>query len=272
MEINKIDVAHPKYKTNSPLDIIPGDFWLNSFADYLNVGGDVLGGSGLYRFLVPLLLVNKLEGEEKNKMSYDYVLIDLPPSFNTLVRSALYCSDYFIVPCTSDLFSAYCIGLIGEVLPRFVKDWEQGEKRFIEANPYDSLIKSKGKPKFGGWIFNGFDTRNGKKLGADQYQYDAIVKKIENKLFPDLRKVKNDKDYECLPSFVKIEPIVQIEDLNVAAPDSIAQNVPIKYLSEEGSTRKDMKPRSWTEGQINSIKKADQGYDYLADYIIKNFC
>lgn len=93
-------------------------------------------------------MVNTLK--EKNGSTYDYVLIDLPPSFNTLVRSALYCSDYFIVPCTPDLFSAYCIGLIGEVLPKFVIDWKQGQKRFTESNPYDQLIPYKGKPKFGG--------------------------------------------------------------------------------------------------------------------------
>ncbi|MGD1702494.1 ParA family protein [Dapis sp. BLCC M229] len=126
MQINNIHLTQPKHKPDQQLekpgnlDIVPGDFWLNKFADILTVGTDVVSGAGLYRFLVPLLLVNRLS-DTFNK-SYEYVLIDLPPSFNTLVRSALYCSDYFLVPCTPDLFSAYCIGLIGEVLPSFVKD------------------------------------------------------------------------------------------------------------------------------------------------------
>jgi len=274
MEINEIHFTQPKYKPEQEegtlsekkvLDIVPGDFWLNSFADILTVGTDVVSGSGLYRFLVPLLLVNKLE--EKDEKIYDYVLIDLPPSFNTLVRSALYCSDYFIVPCTPDLFSAYCIGLIGEVLPKFVKDWQDGESRFKDSNPYDQIIKSKGKPKFGGWIFNGFDTRKGKKLGADRYQFNKIVEKVKNKLIPELKKIKA---YQCIPEFVDSQPISSIEDINVMAPDSIGQNVPIKYLSKKRPTRDAISQGAWTPNQVKLMNKMDQEYDKLADYIIKN--
>ncbi|MFB2922386.1 MULTISPECIES: ParA family protein [Aerosakkonema] len=272
MEIKEIYLTRPKYQfnentgdeANQLLDIVPGDFWLNSFADILTVGTDVVSGAGLYRFLVPLLLVNKLE--EKYEKSYDYVLIDLPPSFNTLVRSALYCSDYFLVPCTPDLFSAYCIGLIGEVLPKFVIDWKQGQTRFTESNPYDQLIPSKGKPKFGGWIFNGFDTRKGKKLGADKYQYEKILNIIKNKLIPALKKVE---DYECIPEFVNVEPISSIEDLNVMAPDSIGQNVPIKYLSTRKPTRDAISSGAWTPNQTKLMQEMDKQYDRLAKYIIE---
>jgi chromosome partitioning protein len=278
MEINDIHFTQPKHQpeSNSPLfekvdknqvlDVIPGDFWLNSFADILTVGTDVVSGAGLYRFLVPLLLVNKLE--EKYEKTYDYVLIDLPPSFNTLVRSALYCSDYFLVPCTADLFSAYCIGLIGEVLPKFVIDWKQGQTRFTDSNPYDKIIPYKGKPKFGGWIFNGFDTRKSKKLGADAYQFNKILNIVENKLFPDLKKVP---DYDCVPEFVKINPISSIEDLNVMAPDSIGQNVPIKYLSTKRPTRDVVSAGGWTKSQRELMSKMEKEYDSLAQYIIRNF-
>ncbi len=275
MQINEIYCTKPKFNPelnglfqdeNEGLDIIPGDFWLNSFADILTVGTDVVSGSGLYRFLVPSLLVNTLK--EKYKKTYDYVLIDLPPSFNTLVRSALYCSDYFLVPCTPDLFSAYCIGLIGEVLPKFVIDWKQGQKRFTESNPYDKVIPYKGKPKFGGWIFNGFDTRRGEKLGADKYQFEKIKEIVEKKLLPSLKKVEG---YECIPNFITIDPISSIEDLNVIAPDSIGQNVPIKYLYTQKPTRDAIKSGYWTESQRNLMKLMDKEYDKLAEYIIKNF-
>lgn len=275
MQINEIYSTEPKFKPelnglfqekDGVLDIIPGDFWLNSFADILTVGTDVVSGSGLYRFLVPSLLVNTLK--EKNEKIYDYVLIDLPPSFNTLVRSALYCSDYFLVPCTPDLFSAYCIGLIGEVLPKFVIDWKQGQKRFTESNPYDKIIPYKGKPKFGGWIFNGFDTRKGIKLGADKYQFDKIIEIVDKKLLPSLRKIE---DYECIPDFINTEPISSIEDLNVIAPDSIGQNVPIKYLPTKRPTRDAIRSGAWTHSQTNLMKNMDKEYDSLARYIIKNF-
>lgn len=252
------------------LHIVPGDFWLNTFSDILNVGTDVISGSGLYRFILPELIAQ--QAEENNKITYDYVLIDLPPSFNTLVRSALYCSDYFLVPCTPDLFSAYCVGLIGEMLPSFIRDWEQGKERYLEGNPRDKTISHKGMPKFGGWIFNGFDTRrmNGVKreVGADAVHHGSITRSIANEMIPQLRKIRA---YDAVPGFVEIEPVAGIEDLNVMAPDSIIQNVPIRYLSEFRPTSALRGRGQWAQNQIDLMNEMADEYDYLAQYIIDNF-
>jgi chromosome partitioning protein len=268
----QIYLEKPKYKNLfiQNIDIIPGDFWLNRFADYLNVGSDVNGGNGIYRFLIIESLIEKLEVERNLK--YDYILIDLAPSFNTLVRLALYCSDYFLVPCTADLFSAYCVGLIGEVLPSFIDDWIQGKTKYLKLNSYDKVVSMKGMPKFGGWIFNGFDTRikNGaiSQIAADKAQYDKVINSVTTNLIP---KLKTDiTNYECVPSFVSTEPIARIEDLNTMAPDSIVQNIPIKYLSGEKPTR-DIQVGSWSQGQKNLMLRMTNEYDFLADYIIKNF-
>jgi cellulose biosynthesis protein BcsQ len=255
------------------IDVVPGDFWLNNFSDILNVGTDVIGGSGLYRFLTPAMLVTKIQSE--NSIKYDYVLIDLPPSFNSLVRSALYSSDYFIVPCTADLFSAYCVGLIGEMLPFFVRDWNQGKERYVQSNSFDEFIKSKGMPRFGGWIFNGFDTRKKvgakvkTKLGADEAQFQAVKKSIGDGLINNLR--TKISEYESVPDFVTDVPVGQIEDLNVMAPDSIVQSVPIKYLSEKKPTQENYSSGRWASNQVKLMKDMDHQYDKVADYIIANF-
>lgn len=254
------------------IDVVPGDFWLNNFSDILNVGTDVIGGSGLYRFLMPVMLVNKLQ--EKPAQGYDYVLIDLPPSFNSLVRSALYSSDYFLVPCTADLFSAYCVGLIGDMLPLFIRDWEQGKERYLQSNGYDNFIKLKGMPRFGGWIFNGFDTRKKQgatkktKLGADEAQFLEVKKSIEDRLIQNL--TGNIVSYEAVPKFINCNPIAEIEDLNVMAPDSIVQNVPIKYLKDKKPTRENYSSGKWASNQIQLMKDMDAEYDKMADYVIKN--
>lgn len=268
----KIYIMNPKTDRGN-IDVVPGDFWLNNFSDILNVGTDVIGGSGLYRFLTPARLVTKIQSE--NSVKYDYVLIDLPPSFNSLVRSALYSSDYFIVPCTADLFSAYCVGLIGEMLPFFIRDWDQGKERYLQSNAFDEFIKSKGMPRFGGWIFNGFDTRKKvgekikSKLGADEAQFREVKKSIGDKLIDNLR-VKIDK-YTSVPDFVTNNPIAEIEDLNVMAPDSIVQGVPIKYLSEMKPTRENYSSGKWAKNQIQLMKDMDCQYDKVADHIIDNF-
>ena len=268
----KAYIEKPKCNQNDNLDIVPGDFWLNNFSDILNVGTDVIGGAGLYRFLMPSSLIDSVE-KEFNKQ-YDFVLIDLPPSFNSLVRAALYSSDYFLVPCTPDLFSAYCVGLIGQVLPRFIEDWEQGKARYLQSNAYDEVIRQKGQPKFGGWIFNGFDTRKkageseASKTGADQAQFNAIKDSINNKLIPKLRGITA---YSAIPAFITQESVASIEDLNIMAPDSIVQNIPIKYLKGARPTRDNVVRGSWAKNQLDLMEKIDKEYDCLADFVIQNF-
>lgn len=265
-------IARPKNNHNDNLDITPGDFWLNNFSDILNVGTDVIGGAGLYRFLMPSSLIDAVE-REFNKQ-YDFVLIDLPPSFNTLVRAALYSSDYFLVPCTPDLFSAYCVGLIGQVLPQFIEDWEQGKSRYLQSNSFDKVIPEKGQPKFGGWIFNGFDTRRKRgetvasKTGADQAQFLKIRDSICNNLISRLHQIKA---YSAVPNFISQDPIANIEDMNVMAPDSIVQNIPIKYLSQAKPTSDSLVRGSWSDNQIALMDKMDKEYDKLADFVINNF-
>ena len=142
--------------THENVDLIAGDFWLNVYADSLNVGADLLSGTGLSRYVALLKIVE--EAEKKSGTAYDFVFVDLPPSFGALVRAAFYSSDYYIVPCTSDNFSVYCISLIGQMVPSFIKDWQSGLKRFMSTNPHFTEFDDLGRPVFAGWIFNGFDT------------------------------------------------------------------------------------------------------------------
>lgn len=269
--IGNIFTVPPKQSTrNGNLHIVPGDFWLNSFSDILNVGTDVIAGSGLYRFILPNLITE--EAEKLNDLEYDYVLIDLPPSFNTLVRSSLYCSDYFLVPCTPDLFSSYCVGLIGEMLPLFIQDWEQGKNRYLRSNPTDSLINSLGKPQFGGWIFNNYDTRrrNGQKhmVAADDVHYQTIKKAVRDNLITELNKIPQ---YSPIPQFANEERVAGIEDINVMASDSLYQNIPLKYLPNVRPTGVLRGRGSWAQNQLDLMAEMSDEYDNLATHIVNNF-
>ena len=66
-------------------------------------------------------------------------------------------------------------------------------------------------------------------------------------------------------------PVGQIEDLNVMAPDSIVQSVPIKYLSEKKPTQENYSSGRWASNQVKLMKDMDHQYDKVADYIIANF-
>ncbi|QDY42996.1 ParA family protein [Candidatus Pantoea soli] len=262
---------HPMPQGSGHLDIVAGDFWLNNLSDTLSVGTDLIAGTSVYRFLMPYLISSA--AEQATGKEYDYVLIDLPPSFNTLVRSALYCSDYFIVPCTADMFSAYCIGLIGEMLPKFVTDWEQGVARYLSGNPHDPVLPLKGKPKFAGWVFNGFDMRKKQgatvatEVGADLAHRNVISSAVQNALLPSLQSINS---YNAVPAFVTNAPVAKVEDMNVMAPDSIIQSVPLKYLKTVRPTQHVLVRGQWAKNQLDLMDKMDAEHDKLADHVIAN--
>jgi chromosome partitioning protein len=128
---------HQAEHTDKHVYLVVGDFWLNVYAESLSVGSDLLTGTGLSRCV------------------------------DALVRAAFYSSDYYIVPCTSDNFSVYCVGLIGQMVPDFVHDWETGLARFRSSNPHFKDFDSFGRPVFAGWIFNGFDTTSERRTTAE---------------------------------------------------------------------------------------------------------
>lgn len=235
---------HKGKHTHENVDLVAGDFWLNVYADSLSVGGDLLTGTGLAKYVILRRMIAK--AEEQKGESYDIVLVDLPPSFGSLVRAALYSSTHFIVPCTSDNFSAYCVGLIGEMIPSFLRDWTTGLERFHRANPNFTDYDSLGMPKFSGWIFNGFDTARRRRtrdeidtgapekdvqmMRADITHHDRIVEAVQDRLVKPLSQIVH---YEAvcdgLPRNFRIG---DIEDANVLIQNSLWQNIPLGQLDQ----------------------------------------
>jgi chromosome partitioning protein len=272
---------HKGPNTNINVDLVAGDFWLNVYADSLNVGNDLLMGSGLSRYVS----IHKViaAAEEKTKVAYDFILIDLPPSFGALVRAAFYSSDYYIVPCTSDNFSVYCVGLIGQMVPAFISDWQIGLTRFKSTNPHFSDFDQLGMPVFAGWIFNGFDTTRKRRtpleiaadielgdkemIQADRTMHGRIVSAIEDDLAAPLRKAITNYApiAQGLPKHYRIG---DIEDANVLIQNSLWLNVPLGDLDkhEQVVTLRDR--RKWAENQVEQIELFRKKFDEAAKNII----
>lgn len=256
---------HKGIHTHSNVDLLAGDFWLNAFADSLNVGADLLAGTGLAKYVVLSRLVEA--AEVKSGTSYDYVLVDLPPSFGSLVRSALYSSDYFIVPCTSDNFSAYCVSLIGDMIPAFLADWDTGFGRFKKNNPHFTKFDTLGRPAFAGWVFNGFDTarirrtahelasgvapKNKELVRADKTLHERIGKAIKDDL---VRKLNALSTHVAVASGLR-EPyqIADIEDANVLIQNSLWLNVPLSQLHTVKQVVDLQNRADWAPNQIEQI-------------------
>jgi chromosome partitioning protein len=258
--------AHTGMHTHPDAKLVAGDFWVNVYSESLSVGSDLLTGTGIAKYAVlrdMISLANKKEIDYQSE-PFDYAIIDLPPSFGSLVRAALYSSNYFIVPCTSDTFSSYCIGLIGNMLPTFFADWESGYKRFRDSNPQITKYDGLGKPKFAGWIFNGYDTLSGNYVQADKIHHDNIATSIQENIISN----PNIVSATGLPQNSKVG---EIEDMNVLVQNSTWQNTPVSQLETYHPLQKLQRRVNWSKSQIAQIRMLGHKFEEIADSII-NIC
>lgn len=252
--------SHRGEHTHPNAELVAGDFWLNVYSESLSVGADLLTGTGITKYAVIKDMVDF--ANEQREEPFDYALVDLPPSFGALVRAALYASDFFIIPCTSDTFSAYCIGLIGEMLPIFTADWEAGYARFKKANPHLPRYNTLGNPCFSGWIFNGFDTRGGEYVRADSIHANNIQSEITNKII-------NNPDIGVAPLLGAVSMIGDVEDMNVLVQNSIWQSVPVSQLNNFRPLKNLQDKGSWAQNQRDQIELLAAKFSDAADNIIR---
>jgi hypothetical protein len=199
---------------------------------------------------------------EKTDAPFDFALIDLPPSFGALVRAALYSCDFFVIPCTSDTFSAYCIGLIAEMLPIFNTDWQAGYDRFKKSNPHLPKYQTLGNPHFAGWIFNGFDTRGGGYVRADSIHANNIRSEIDVKII-------NNPEIGVAPCLGNDSMIGDIEDMNVLVQNSIWQSVPVSQLKNFQPLKNLQDKGSWASNQKDQIDLLSKKFSDAAEKIIQ---
>ncbi|BDI17168.1 hypothetical protein ANSO36C_29700 [Nostoc cf. commune SO-36] len=264
---------HKGYRTSNNVDLIASDAWLNVYSESLSVGSDLLTGNGLEKYSIISRLIQEANSTENKE--YDYVLIDLPPSFNNLVRTALYSSNYFIVPCTSDIFCSYCVGLIGETLPRFIKEWQIGCQLHDTNNPHTQKYINLGKPVFAGWVFNGYDTRKPKDettkkiIAADNAMGLQIIQKVKELVETLENKIKEHPSVLKNTSF-KYFQLGGIEDMNILVQNSMWLNCPIATLDRMEPVRNLQDRVQWSPNQLDQIQALKNSFLTIADRVIKH--
>jgi len=268
---------HAGPNTHANARLIAGDFWLNVYADSLNVGSDLLSGTGLTRYVALRRIIAAAEAQSGTP--FDYVLIDLPPSFGALVRAAFYSSDYFLMPCTSDNFSVYCVGLIGLMVPSFVRDWQAGLARFKETNPRFTEFDHLGQPRFAGWVFNGFDTAKQRRtpteiaagapmkeqamMQADRTMHDRLVTAVKDDLVAPLQaKITGYKPVAQIHS--PEYRVGDIEDANVLIQNSLWLSVPLSQLHHHQQVVTLQDRRTWAHNQVEQIQLLGKKIEEMA--------
>nr|WP_318383994.1 hypothetical protein [uncultured Enterobacter sp.] len=103
------------------------------------------------------------------------------------------------------------------------------------------------------------------EAGADLGHRNVISTAVQNTLIPILQTITS---YNAVPSFVAMEPVAKVEDLNVMAPDSIIQSVPLKYLKTVRPTSHVLVRGQWAKNQTGLMDKMDTEHDKLTDHVI----
>lgn len=182
------DVLKPKIEGSGDIDksinikhvrdnlfIIPGDLRLSMFENLLINGyADATGGnmrgysdtSSIQRYLNHIATENNI----------DLFIIDTSPSLGILNRIIFLGTGFFVVPMTSDSFSAQGIENLGKVFENWEKNWRNTALAVAGSTPNDYLLK--GDALFIGYIINAFNVYKQKVIKRQ----DEWVKKIPAKV------------------------------------------------------------------------------------------
>ncbi|WP_018634091.1 ParA family protein [Neomegalonema perideroedes] len=104
---------------------------------------------------------------DAQRMDYDLILLDLPPTLNGLTRAGLIAADAFVAPFDMDMFSLEGLKLIKD----WVRRWEPAWRAMTETPPEASV-----RARFIGGIAN----RMTKDSGESSEQYGVITKQIDS--------------------------------------------------------------------------------------------
>ena len=103
---------------------------------------------------------------------YDVVLIDCPPNFNIVTKTAIVASDFLLVPAKPDYLSTLGI----DQLQRHVKELVDDHNRHVHDSG-EEAIWHEIDPRLMGVLFTMISVRNGQPIQA-QAQYIEQVKSL----------------------------------------------------------------------------------------------
>jgi len=152
----------PKLSTKGRLDLIASHLGL------INVDLELateLGGSTLHQAKRKYIKVHRrlAEGLEQIDMDeYHLVLIDCPPNFNIVTKTAIVASDYVLIPAKPDYLSTLGIDYLKRNFNNLVKDFNEF------ANVADEEETEEINPKILGVIFTMIQIYAGQPISAQR--------------------------------------------------------------------------------------------------------
>jgi len=114
----------------------------------------------------------------------DIILLDLSPGLGSVNQNLVSTADYFIVPCSPDIFSVMAIDSLSRVIPR----WTSWAARAADLEVLSEADYPFPKPdlKFLGVLIQRFRLKSGKPTSAFQKYFDKLSTAVSHTLAPSL--------------------------------------------------------------------------------------
>jgi chromosome partitioning protein len=139
-------------------------------------------------------LANGLASDLKNK-NYDLVLIDCPPNFNIVTKTAIIASDYLLVPARPDYLSTLGISYLLRSVNQLIKEYNE------YAEVQDGQNVDKIAPKILGVVFTMIQEYGGQPISAQRPFINQVATDIPGiTVFQDYIK-RNDTLFADAPQY-----------------------------------------------------------------------
>jgi cellulose biosynthesis protein BcsQ len=125
-----------------------------------------------------------LFGLTAEKYDADYVLLDLSPGLGAVNQNLVATADYFMVPCSPDIFSVMAIDSLSRVVPRWI-NWAQRASKLEVLAEADYPFTAPDL-KFLGVLVQRFRLKSGKPTKAFQKYFDKLNDAVSQTLVPAL--------------------------------------------------------------------------------------
>lgn len=194
----------------------------------------------------------------------DYILLDLSPGLGAINQNLVATSDFFLVPCSPDVFSVMAIDSLSRVVPRWL-NWAQRAASLETLSDADYPFPEPNL-KFLGVLIQKFRIKSGRPTEAFRKYFDKLDEAITDILVPSLEGVGIMLDSESYESvgMSNSHVLAEIQDFNTLIASSQHVRKPVFALTKE-----DLKSAGnvWDAQEIN-IKRFEETFEQLADRIV----
>lgn len=203
------------------LYLLPGDIRLSEFESDLSEFWSLCLQRKMRGFR-GTTAISELVTDLVQELSVDYVFYDSGPNIGPLNRSILLDCDYFIVPVACDLFSLRALKTLGRTLVDWMSQWSN-----ISALAPEDAFLLPGRPKFLGYIPEGFRVYG----GVMTQSHSAYLSRIEKEIHSQIVSLLRELDPKLAAGRLRDFRLGEVKHFGSLVPAAQTEGLPINAVS-----------------------------------------